>query len=292
MSALNRAEPDIVNLRQAVQDLMRLAASADWVGKGLTLVGDFVAADVVGVLSQSKGEMKYRMWLNQKPIGEMHPQIDVAWVEKLMCGCAGRYDVSIDGDMMAQAHLLMLGWGSMMVVPVVRPLERWLLLVARGVGRVGFTDMDLDVAVILAQQLVLLMEVAGEFVLGGWERLEDERSAYSHYYQEVEPLAVGCSLGKEVQFDSDRRILSGLGQSVYLTPLEARLLAVLLQHRHKLLTYAVLVQLMYGYTLPAGGAAAIIRPILSRLRKKLGVFEGGQDWIVSVRGVGLILDGN
>jgi len=289
LSALNRAEPDVFSLRQAVQDLMRLAASADWVGKGLTLVGDFVAADVVGVLSQSKGEMKYRMWLNQKPIGEMHPQIDVAWVEKLMCGCAGRYDVAKDGDMMAQAHLLMLGWGSMVVVPVVRPLERWLLFVARRVGCAGFTDVDLDVAVIVAQQLVLLMEASGSAIWEGGERLED--GAYSHY-QEMEPLSISCSLGKEVLFDSERRILSGLGQSVFLTPLEARLLAVLLQHRHKLLAYAVLVQLMYGYTLPEGGAAAIIRPILSRLRKKLAVFAGGRDWIVSVRGVGLILDGN
>jgi DNA-binding winged helix-turn-helix (wHTH) protein len=287
---LNRAEPDIAGLQQTAQTLMLLAGNEGWINRGLEVVGNFLGADVVGLLKRAQGETKYQMWLNPLPVEQIHPQMDVVWVERLLRSSARIYDAGTDDDVMAQTHLLMLGWGSLLVAAVQRPWANCLMFAARSAEEVCFTEKALNGAVILAQQLVLLMEGTGSILRETEKTIDSNRLAAHSQFQEIEPLMTQCPLGREVQFNPIRRVLSGAGQSVSLTATEARLLSALLHHRHKLVSYALVVQLISGYQLSESKAARMIRPILSRLRKKLSVFEGGQDWIVSVRGTGLILD--
>ena len=47
-----------------------------------------------------------------------------------------------------------------------------------------------------------------------------------------------------------------------------------------------LVMMVYGYQLDAEEAGRVLRPVVSRLRKKLEEVPGAADWIQNVRGLG------
>lgn len=256
---------------------------------GLGLLREFAKARVAGALWKSFDEVTYRFWLNGESLGDKeHPHIDAAWVERLMKQPAMRYDTDLEQDAMAQTHLRMLGWSGLILSPIVRGKGTWLMFAARQKGQSAFYEEDLAAWVILTQQLVLQVELLG-LLLSGDEMIGEDRVAHSHQGA-VRPLIAKSALGREVEFDPAKRRLNGLGQVVSLTGMEARLLSALLEHRHKLVQYAFLVRLTYGYEVAEPEAGRIIRPILSRLRRKLMRFEGGGDWITSVRGTGLMLD--
>jgi len=51
-----------------------------------------------------------------------------------------------------------------------------------------------------------------------------------------------------------------------------------------------LIYRIQGYQLEAEEAARILRPVLSRLRNKLSIIPGGEDWIKTTRGAGYMID--
>lgn len=99
-------------------------------------------------------------------------------------------------------------------------------------------------------------------------------------------------LGKNVKIDLERREIWTIeDDKVQLTPTEGKLMQVLLENRGRVLSHKDLVFLVQGYQTSDWEAPEIMRPLVSRLRRKLSQFEGGDEWIVNVRGTGYVFDG-
>ena len=64
----------------------------------------------------------------------------------------------------------------------------------------------------------------------------------------------------------------------------------LLENRSRVLSHRELVFLVQGYETTEKEAPEVLRPLISRLRRKLSVFEGGEKWIVNVRGTGYLFE--
>lgn len=77
---------------------------------------------------------------------------------------------------------------------------------------------------------------------------------------------------------------------VYLTPTEGKLVRVFLEHRDVVMTHKELVFKVQGYDVTDWEAPEVIRPLVSRLRQKLSVFDDGDTWISNVRGTGYIFN--
>lgn len=99
------------------------------------------------------------------------------------------------------------------------------------------------------------------------------------------------TLGEEIKVDLERREIWHGDQKVSLTPTEGKLMKVLMENRGRVLSHKELVLLVQGYQTTDWEAPEIMRPLVSRLRRKLATFSGGGDWIVNVRGTGYVFDG-
>lgn len=102
------------------------------------------------------------------------------------------------------------------------------------------------------------------------------------------------SVNHDVKICLDKReIWQGNGdqkKSIKLTPTEGKLVKVLLDYEGKVMTHKELVSKVQGYEVTDWEAPEVMRPLVSRLRNKLSVFEGGANWISNVRGTGYILN--
>jgi DNA-binding response OmpR family regulator len=97
-------------------------------------------------------------------------------------------------------------------------------------------------------------------------------------------------LGDDVVLDIPRREIWRGNRKISLTPAEGRLMKILLENRGRVLSHRELVFLVQGYETTEKEAPAVLRPLISRLRRKLSVFEGGDNWIVNVRGTGYLFE--
>ncbi len=100
------------------------------------------------------------------------------------------------------------------------------------------------------------------------------------------------SLDDEVKVDLERREIWQGDKIISLTPTEGKLMKVLLENRGRVLSHRELVLMVQGYQTTDWEAPEIMRPLVSRLRRKLSKFKKGSDWIVNVRGTGYVFDGN
>ncbi len=99
------------------------------------------------------------------------------------------------------------------------------------------------------------------------------------------------SLGHGITVDLERREVWRGDDKIALTPTEGKLMKVLLENQGRVLSHRELVMLVQGYQTTEWEAPEIMRPLISRLRRKLSVFRGGGEWIVNVRGTGYVFDG-
>ncbi|MGE5221855.1 MAG: response regulator [Omnitrophica WOR_2 bacterium] len=102
-------------------------------------------------------------------------------------------------------------------------------------------------------------------------------------------------LGIDIQMDIARReIWQGQYSSpvckIKLTATESKLMRVLLENRNRVLNHRELVLMVQGYEVTDWEAPEVLRPLVSRLRQKLANFEGGEEWIVNIRGTGYVLE--
>jgi len=106
------------------------------------------------------------------------------------------------------------------------------------------------------------------------------------------PLAEQPTISLEdgVMIDLARREIWRGNQRVSLTPTEGKLMKVLLENRGRVLTHRELVMLVQGYETSDWEAPEVLRPLVSRLRRKLSVFPNGEHWIVNVRGTGYVFE--
>jgi DNA-binding response OmpR family regulator len=99
------------------------------------------------------------------------------------------------------------------------------------------------------------------------------------------------TMGENVKIDLERREIWQHDQVVTLTPTEGKLLKVLLENRERVLSHKELVLFVQGYKTTDWEAPEIMRPLVSRLRRKLNQFSDGVEWITNVRGTGYVFDG-
>ncbi len=78
----------------------------------------------------------------------------------------------------------------------------------------------------------------------------------------------------------------------HLTPAEGRLLRVLMENEGKVFSHRELVLLVQGYDASQSEAPELLRPLVSRLRRKLEPFPVLSRGIVSVRGTGYVYEGD
>jgi DNA-binding response OmpR family regulator len=88
----------------------------------------------------------------------------------------------------------------------------------------------------------------------------------------------------------DRRQVEYGDQKISLTPTEGKLLKVLLEDRKRVFSHRELVLLVQGYETTEYEAPEVLRPLISRLRRKLSVFPNGSQWIANVRGTGYVFE--
>jgi len=107
--------------------------------------------------------------------------------------------------------------------------------------------------------------------------------------QDIIPLMEGVvfDLARREIWQGDNPIEQ---EKISLTPTEAKLLRVLLENRGRVLTHRELVLMVQGYEVTDWEAPEVLRPLVSRLRQKLGNFPGGEAWIVNVRGTGYVFE--
>lgn len=115
--------------------------------------------------------------------------------------------------------------------------------------------------------------------------------------KDVEGIESGVSAGQHtialdngVLIDLVRREIWRSNQRVTLTPTEGKLMKVLLENRGRVLTHRDLVLLVQGYETTDWEAPEVLRPLVSRLRRKLSIFPNGEKWIANVRGTGYLFD--
>lgn len=94
-----------------------------------------------------------------------------------------------------------------------------------------------------------------------------------------------------VMVDLTRREVWRGSLRVSLTPTEGKLMRVLLENRGRVLSHRELVLLVQGYDATDWEAPEVLRPLISRLRRKVKVFPNGENWILNVRGTGYVFEG-
>ncbi len=102
--------------------------------------------------------------------------------------------------------------------------------------------------------------------------------------------ALILTLDSGVMFDSNRREIWQGDLRISLTPTEAKLLHVLVENRGRVLSHKELVFQVQGYEVGEWEAPEVLRPLISRLRRKLSHFPSGEFWITNVRGTGYLFD--
>jgi DNA-binding response OmpR family regulator len=95
-----------------------------------------------------------------------------------------------------------------------------------------------------------------------------------------------------VMVDLERREIWRGNERVGLTPTESNLLGIFLENRGRVLSHKELVLLVQGIQVEEDEAPEILRPMVSRLRKKLAIFPATNHWIGNVRGKGYAFDPN
>lgn len=93
-----------------------------------------------------------------------------------------------------------------------------------------------------------------------------------------------------VMLDLARREIWRGNNKERLTPTEGKLLEIFVTNWGRVLSHGEMVFLIHGYEVAEWEAPEVLRPLISRLRRKLSAFPDGERWIASVRGIGYIFD--
>ncbi len=98
------------------------------------------------------------------------------------------------------------------------------------------------------------------------------------------------SLPTGLLVDFERREIWRGDERVHLTPSESKLLSIFVENRGQVLGHRDLVFLLQGLDVSEMEAPEILRPMVSRLRKKMAVFHGLDSWVSNIRGTGYLFD--
>lgn len=112
-----------------------------------------------------------------------------------------------------------------------------------------------------------------------------ERKAETNLYHLVDGTSIDLAR-REIYYVNKQ----GEKDVFKLTPTEGKLMQVFLDHPQRVFSHRELVSLVQGYDVKDWEAAEVLRPLVSRLRRKLAQIPGGDKWIMSIRGTGYVFD--
>jgi DNA-binding response OmpR family regulator len=118
------------------------------------------------------------------------------------------------------------------------------------------------------------------------QRLKESEGFETASVSEIQTITMDSG----VVVDLARREIWRGNVRVSLTPTEGKLMKVLLEHRGQVLSHRELVLMVQGYETTDWEAPEVLRPLVSRLRRKLAVFPNGENWITNVRGTGYVFE--
>jgi len=98
------------------------------------------------------------------------------------------------------------------------------------------------------------------------------------------------NLPRGITVDLERREMWRGSDRVRLTPTESKLLSIFLENRGRVMNHQEIVFLVQGFEISEWEAPEVLRPMISRLRKKLALFPGVEEWVSNVRGTGYLFD--
>jgi DNA-binding response OmpR family regulator len=97
-------------------------------------------------------------------------------------------------------------------------------------------------------------------------------------------------MGEEGWIDVDHRRIHWGSIDIPLSPTEAKLLVLWIQNPGKVFSCQELVASLHGFDATSREASGLIRPIISRLRRKFSILPSGSKWIINVRSNGYTLE--
>jgi two-component system KDP operon response regulator KdpE len=106
----------------------------------------------------------------------------------------------------------------------------------------------------------------------------------------VEQQAQILRLPGGIKADLAQRKLWKGEKEAYLTPAQGKLFKTLLMNWGRVLTHQELLFAVYDQEVDEREAPKVLRPLMSRLRKRLAVFEGAEKWIKTIRGTGYVFE--
>jgi DNA-binding response OmpR family regulator len=88
---------------------------------------------------------------------------------------------------------------------------------------------------------------------------------------------------------AQRKLWKG-DKETYLTPAQGKLFKAFIVNWGQVLTHTELVFIAHGREVDECEAPEVLRPLISRMRKRLSVFDGAEKWIKTIRGTGYVFE--
>jgi DNA-binding response OmpR family regulator len=127
--------------------------------------------------------------------------------------------------------------------------------------------------------------------------LLDQLDTSLQQLRDVEGISQSTAAGRRIltfpsgiMVDLARREIWRGNDKISLTPTEGKLFQVLIENQGRVMTHRELVFLVQGYEITDWEAPEVLRPLVSRLRRKLATFPSGDAWIANVRGTGYVFE--
>lgn len=117
--------------------------------------------------------------------------------------------------------------------------------------------------------------------------IRESQPGHEYTQQAPEPI---LTLHGGITIDTKRRVAKKGDLMVNFTPIENRLLQVLIERAGRVIPHRDLVLLTQGYEVKDWEAPQVVRPMISRLRAKLAVLPELAEAIINVRGEGYLLE--
>jgi DNA-binding winged helix-turn-helix (wHTH) protein len=181
----------------------------------------------------------------------------------------------------------------------MRENETLLFWVEKGTEKEPFKQKDADMLMIVIRQWILALENA-KLTTQVKDLMADERypqkDSLNHQVSESMDrnevyLGSGQNLqGSGIIFNFIQRSVGYKNQRIHLTHNEAKLLKVMHKECCCVIPHEKLVLAIHNYQPDKGEAATILRPLVSRLNKKLAEIDGDPVRIKNIRGEGYMLE--
>lgn len=196
----------------------------------------------------------------------------------------GKEAIQMNASHIPDLILLDLGLPDMDGLEVLKNIRTWskvpvVVVSARGYEREKVEALDLE---------------ADDYIVkpfGTSELLARIRTALRHGVQRGEGEERQETIVKvgELEIDFDKRIVTMVGERVHLTPIEYKIMALLLRHPGKVLTHDYIIKEIWG---PYANESRTLRVNMANIRRKIEKNPGEPRYILTEMGVGYRLADN